>query len=71
MNYEPPQLSEEERALLRHDYARWVKSNGFAKIPLLMDTIIVHNALLTKETNELRARLGIPARPTYNLGSKK
>jgi hypothetical protein len=70
-DYQPPELSNEEHALLRADYERWVKSNGVTKIRLLLDTLVVSNAILTKETNELRTRLGLPARPTYNLGSKK
>jgi hypothetical protein len=69
--YTEPNLTPEEVAALRNEIKAWINGNGLAKIPQLFFTIVLENARMTKENNELRKELGIPARLSYKLPRKQ
>lgn len=67
MDSNPPTLSDEEIKELQKQVQSWIRSNGVAHIPKLATTLVIENALLLREINQLRAALNQPARPGYKL----
>ena len=71
MVYTEPELTTEEIAAVRTDVRQYIDKNGMMSIPRLFQGIVMENARLVKENNDLRKMLDIPTRPTYKLSGGK
>lgn len=69
--YNPPQLTPEEKEIVRKDCEKWFNTHGVMQFAKLMPTVIYENARLVKEINELRGMLEISPMATYSLNGGK
>jgi hypothetical protein len=67
MEYNSPELTDEDKKKAEADALKLVRKYGFANLPKMLAALCVENVRLTKEINEHRAARGIDPLETFEV----